>query len=229
MLTNKSKTNKSKTSEYIRHANTAYQQGFRSLNYAVINDFLRQNNFQDSSNTLKDMLKSRDSLTKKLATTINTLDTKMKSSKRNITVYRGITQVLYDSILQTGILVNKSFTSTSLKLEQALKFGNIILKISVPLEICRYKFPNETEEEILFERNTLFDSFKLKNKNDKDDKSNSSSDSIQILLIECNMKKFIPPNGENTKTEIQKIVDLERENYLQRLKEEDDEIDWDNL
>ena len=224
-------TNKSKTSEYIRHADTAYQQGFRSLNYAVINDFLRQNNFQDSSNILKDMLKSKDSLTKKLATTINTLNTQMKSSKRNITVYRGITQVLYDSILQTGILVNKSFTSTSLKLEQALKFGNIILKISVPAEICRYKFPNETEEEILFERNTLFDSFKIehKNKNDKNYKSNSSSNSIQILLIECNMKKFIPPNGENTKTEIQKNINLERESYLQRLKEEEEDIDWDNL
>ena len=222
-------TNKSKTSEYIRHADTAYQQGFRSLNYAVINDFLRQNNFQDSSNTLKDMLKSKDSLTKKLATTINTLDTKMKSYKRNITVYRGINQVLYDSILQTGILVNKSFTSTSLKLEQALKFGNIILKINVSAEICRYKFPNETEEEILFERNTLIESFKLKDKNDNNDKSNSSSNSIQILLIECEMKKFIPPNGENTKTAIQKEIDLKRQDYLKRLKEEEEEEDWDNL
>lgn len=208
-------TNGSKTKDYSKHADTAYQQGYRSMNYGIINQWLRENTVSDAASELQDMEKSTDSLARRLATVIYALDQRMQPARRTITVYRGIPNILYESAVQTGIIVNKAFTSTSRQIEQAEKFGSVILRIRVPEHIGRHTFPNAKEEEVLLERNTLCDTF-----------THVGTSPQGMPIVQCELKKYTPPKSDDI-TKIKKQMKDRYQVFVKQLELEDEEIDWD--
>lgn len=203
----------SATAEYSRHADTAYQQGFRSINYGIINQWLRSNNVQDKIPEAD--AKSKDSLMRRLIAVVRNLDSRMKQSNRTMTVYRGIPHGLYEAAVETGIIVNKAFTSTSRNVQQAQNFGEVILKIRVPEHIGRYNFPNAKEEEVLLERNTLCDNF---------ERVGTSPSGMPI--ISCELKKFTPPPPSHSDEFTKKKKEM-MHIFIKQL--EDEDIDWDAI
>lgn len=208
----------SNTLEYKKHALTAYQQSYRNLNYGIINDWLRTHNVEDKSDELHALAKSRDSLMRRLATVIQTIDQTVHQSRghKKLHAFRGISQKRYQSALSMGTLVNKAYTSTSLELEHAKKFGTVILRFTIPPEIGAHVMENQYEAEVLIERNTQFVSFEEKGTHDG------------ALLVDCTLAKYTPPSIKDLQN-MKDMVSKHRQEFMSKLDELDEDIDWDNL
>lgn len=209
---------RSATDDYRAHAVTAYQQSYKQVNYGIINEWIRKHNIDDKGTELIALKKDKDSLVRRVATVVKSLDEMTQASRghRPIKLYRGVSERHYRIGIDTGAIVNKSFTSSTKALEHARKFGKVVLCFTVPSDIGAYKFDNEYEEEMLIERNTQFVSFVEQGMHDN------------VLLVECKIAKYTPPTLNERKT-MENMIKDQREKFLKSLKEMDEEIDWDDI
>lgn len=209
---------KSVTADYENHAITAYQQSYRSLNYGIINEWLRQHNISEDSSVLKSMLRASDSLIRRVATVVHTIDNKIAGTRghRTMVVYRGISRKRYEMATSSGVLVNKAFTSSSVDLEHAKKFGTVVLCFAIPSSIGGLRLDNTYEDEVLIERNTQLVSFR-----ERGVYSN-------VLVVDCTLAKYEPPSIEKRK-DIEKTIKDQRAAFLEHLQQLDEDIDWDDL
>ena len=114
-----------------------YQKG----NYGKIGSYLREGGFQ------KNLDKKYTNLVRKINRVIND----SPRGNKNIQVYRG-----YPSrFIEPGKnLTNRSFLSTTTNINMAKKFGNSVVKITVPRNLKRHVMKNNREKEVLIERGT---------------------------------------------------------------------------
>ena len=156
------------SAEYAAHAKSAYKVGYDKIRYSNINYFLRSDFISDSGEELITKFKNRDKKTKRICAIIRSLDSKLKTSKAPIKVYRGIPMTMFNSIMkQTGVLVNKAYTSSSLSIEVAQNFGKVVLEFTIPVGIKSYVFGNDEDDEleVLIERNTQLVNYRITRQN----------------------------------------------------------------
>lgn len=114
-----------------------YQKG----NYGKIGSYLREGGFQ----------KNLDKKYTNLVRNMNKIINESPRGNKNIQVYRGYPA----RFIQPGKdLTNRSFLSTTTNINMAKKFGNSVVKITVPRNLRRHTMKNNREKEILIERGT---------------------------------------------------------------------------
>ncbi len=114
-----------------------YQKG----NYGSIGSYLREGGFQ------MNLDKKYTNIVRKMNKVIND----SPRGNKNIQVYRGYPT----RFIEPGKnLLNRSFLSTTTNLNTAKKFGNAIVKITVPKNLKRHVMENNREKEVLIERGT---------------------------------------------------------------------------
>lgn len=219
------------TEEYKKHAESVYQKSRKSINYDIINKWLRSNDFHDTDTRLDILEKDKDPVIRRIVSVVKNLDYYTQSNRnkksRSMFVYRGISPKRYEFAKDTGALVNLSFMSTSRSEIIAREFGPVILKINVPPHIGVYSLANQGEQEMLIERNTQCVMFKTPVYNkllgEKDGKAIKCD-----LFVECTLAKYNPATDVEMKT-IRKNMDSVRKDYMKQIIDEDEEIDWDNI
>lgn len=219
------------TEEYRKEAEAVYQKSRKHINYDVINQWLRNNDIQDRDSRLDTLAKDRDSTIRRIVSVIKTLDDKTQSSRdkksRTMVLYRGISHRRYNYILDTGVLVNKAFLSTSRNKLVARQFGPVMLEIRVPVDIGAYKFINQGEEEMLIERNTQCVNFKELGENVILGEKNGHAVKCD-RLVRCEIAKYQPPTQQQIKVVRKNMSDVVSE-FIEKMKLEDEEIDWDKI
>lgn len=215
----------SKSVEYYReHALTAYREGHEGIGAERVNNFLRSNHIQDNGNEIP-IFTTHNKTMKKICAMIQSIDSKLLPTSKPIRVYRGISGDFYNSLRNTGVIVNKGYTSSSLSLEQAIAFSQgyergVVLEFVIPSGMKIHKYGG-AEQEVLIERNTQFVNFLEK------------STIHNTLYVETIITKYSLPDKSALDS---KIVEKNRSSSLKnehvqqllaRLDDEDaDDIDW---
>jgi hypothetical protein len=148
-----------RTDTFKKNAITAYQDpdGYKGITHENISDFLRKNFIRDSKSSVEKLKKSGHQYHRAMGTIISELDDKMIPGESDTYLFRGIPKALFQSFIQTGVIVNKHFTSCS-KLPHPAKMIGItspaILRIQIPKYVKRHEMEETFEAEVLLERNT---------------------------------------------------------------------------
>lgn len=201
----------SNSDDYRQNALHAYKGYFRKVGANRINEYLRTMMISDSGEELS---KVQNKDVRRICTVIQEIDRRLKPGNGNLQVFRGIPMSFKKAFENTGVLVNKSYTSASTDHEVAKDFGPLVLCFTLPRTIKRHDYSstshngNDYEKEILIERNTQFVGYREEKKGD-------------YTLVYTTIVKWEPP--------VMTASQSEYKTSLQRmLKEaENEEIDWD--
>jgi len=131
-----------------KNAIKEYQKG----NYGIIGQYLRSGRHQQRLHAK----------TNNIIRTINSVINQSPRGSKNMIVYRGYTPGLIENGKN---LLNRSFLSTSTRMNVAKKFGSDIVKITVPKNLKRHVMKANGESEILIERGTRLINVKEISKN----------------------------------------------------------------
>ncbi len=137
---------------------------YKGIGYGAINELLREESIPiDRSKMTEEMLRHPE-----IQHVIN-IDSMMGNnhSLRGTPFFRGV-HGLDMFIKEQGTLINKAYSSCSTDIEEALKFTGdecCIVTFLIPDEVKFYNYQtlgiNDTEREVLIQRNTQLDHFRL--------------------------------------------------------------------
>ena len=133
------------------------------ITYETINGFLHQNNIRDNTSILNE---SPYHYHKLMGSVIEALDKMMKPGENDVVLYRGISKTRIESIQKGVCRIGKAYTSTTSNpfyaakkefiKEYSVDWGEyVLLQLHVPGYIKRLVFENDTEAEVLLQRNTV--------------------------------------------------------------------------
>jgi hypothetical protein len=191
--------------------NSAIYSWQQTANYGKISKFLREH---PNKNLLSKTDKNR---IKNAIPVIRRVINNSPLSNKNITVYRGYPATLINPEILN--VTNRSFLATTTNIKEAKKYGNVVVRITLPRTLKRHIMKNSREGEILIENGT-----RLVNIKQEGFLNNGKKALYSARLEKYTPSPVIKPTNNNTRRQA-----ALRNNAMKKLLANENEINWTNI